>query len=200
MHVTPKVEQLMRSKHIQTVNEMLDNGSSPNSVHRYLLSVGFKISAPTVYRYSELRRNGMLGATAENTPAAESDVQMLPVDDTVRDRLMTELHALDMLIEKGYQAIQEMPPEDVTPKLMMDAIRLKNELTGGSHATLTEYGFRELKKLEATCVQLVVQYMLKFVDEDKQAEVLRAIAEIEERVYAGTPWQAEYEKVRLMNG
>lgn len=207
MKMTPKIEQIMRSEHAQTINEMLDAGRSPNNVQKYLASVGFDVSAPTLYKYSNMRRQGLL----EDVGNAAAETALMPVEKDeqsalvlspvgaeshAQKRLRTEIEALDALIDKGYEGIKKLDPNDVPPKLMMDAIRLKNELTGGSHAQLTEYGFSSLKQLEDKKWRLVVQFMMSFITEEQQAEVQRGVEEIEESVYSGTPWQDEYVRAK----
>lgn len=156
MNISPKIQLLMNSEHAEKINSMLDAGKSANNVHKYLNSQGFSISLPTVYKYSDMRREGLLEKVRMTAqPKTDEGAQMSDMcgpyaddaDDAAGARLLTELEALDALIEKGYKAITEMEPEEVTPKLMMDAIRLKNELTGGNHALLTGYGYSSLKAL-----------------------------------------------------
>lgn len=182
----------MHSECGETVNRMLDAGESPNSVHKYIQSQGFNISLPTVYKYAGIRRAGLMAPTeqeAEPFIMSEGDRQQ-------RQRMLTELEALDMLIEKGYQAIKKMNPEDVTPKIMMDAIKLKYELTGGNHAFLTEYGFNSIRQLEDKRWRLVIQFMMTYIDQERIPEVQQGVEQIEESILSGTPWQDEYLKAK----
>lgn len=189
--LTPKVDMLMRSEHIGKVNEMLDSGISPSSVHKYLESVGFEISRPTVYKYSKMRKEGLLDECAATTGELITDPAHDPGGIAQR-RLLTEIQALDALIEKGYQAVLDMDPKDVPPKLLLDAIRAKNELTGGAHATLTQYGYASLKQLDDQRWHMVMQFMMTFISDGQKEEVRRGVEEIEERIFNGTPWQDEY--------
>ena len=195
--LTPKIDMLMRSEHIGTVNEMLDAGMSVYSVEQYLRSVGFEISRPTLCRYRDMRKECLL----EGCEATLGELITEPAHDpsgTASRRMLTELQALDALIEKGYQAIQEMEASEVTPKMLLDAIRAKHELTGGTHAMLTHYGYTSLKQLEDQRWQMVMQFMMTFIADGQKDEVRRGVAEIEEQVFVGTPWQDEFLRSREM--
>lgn len=190
MSIPPKIEQLMRSEHAKRVNEMLDAGRSATEAHKYLASAGFSISRPTVYKYAEMRRGGLLeDAAAAQEAAAQARKEH---DERMQQRLLTELEAIDALIDKGYQAVKEMDAREVSPRLLMDAIRLKNELTGGNHAFLTSYGYASIKKLDDQRWETVIEFLLSYIAEDRQNEVLRGIESIEESIYQGTPWYEEY--------
>lgn len=195
MNITPKVEQLMRSEYAPEINRMLDAGDSPRSVHKYLESVGFKISAPTVYKYSNMRSAGLLEKEKPNVPDTVTGTPDEPpkeLEVTSAPRLRSELELLDRIIEKGFEAVKEIEPEEITPKIAMDAIRLKNELTGGNHACLTEYGYYQLKALHEREWEMVIRYLMTLIPEELHDEVRRHVEEIEESVYMGTPWQDEY--------
>lgn len=200
MKVSPKLELLMRSEHIGTVNGMLDAGDSPNAIKRYLDSVGFSISAPSMYKYADLYRQGLLDEAAaqmSTLPVTSDEAETIPAPDSeAAQRLRSELEALDTLIEKGCEAVRQIEPKDVTPKIMMEAIRLKNELTGGNHAFLTEYGYKSLKKLEDKKWQLVISFVMSYIQEEQRQQVQMGVAEIEESVYKGTPWHDEYLRAR----
>lgn len=190
--VSHRIQQLTESEYAPTVNSMLDAGKSAAEVCAYLNAQGFRISTTTLYKYSKMRREGLLESIA-NPPA-----ELRAEDIQPRDRLLTELQALDMLIEKGYEAIKEMTPEEVTPKMFMEAIRLKYELTGGSHAFLTEYGYNSIRQVEDQKWRAVLKFLMVYVPEERRAEVLEGVEQIERNVYEGTPWYGEYMKAKAM--
>lgn len=184
--ITPMIQQLMESEYAETINAMLDAGDSPNTVHKYLESNGYVVSNSLVYKYAGIRTQQLLAPDKDYSGIVSEN------ESNARKRLLKELDVLDMIIDKGYQAIQEIEPADITPKLTMDAIRLKNELTGGAHQFLTERGYKSLRRLEERKWNVVIQYMMTFIDEGRQAEVQQGVEDIEEWIYAGTPWQDDH--------
>lgn len=200
MKVTPKISELMRSEHIGEVNRMLDAGKSPGNVHKYLVAAGYQISAPTVYKYARMRQEKLLDSAQGETESEAGTEEAWEIDEAAKGRLLTEVQALDALIEKGAQAVREMDPKEVTPKLMMDAIRLKQELTGGDHAQLTVYGYKSLKSLEDQRWHRVLEFMMQFIRDDQMEEVRIGVEQIEASIFEGTPWQDEYLQAKAKAG
>lgn len=188
MNRTPKMNELAASPLAGKAHEMLDAGVSPRRVRQYLEENGFHVSDQFIYKYAAMRQTELLSLDEEN--AGELSEQ----DRKQRGRLLTEIQALDLIIEKGYEAIRNLEPEEITPKLLMEAIRLKNELTGGNHQFLTEYGFNSIRKLDTRRWEAVTQYMFAYIDDDKQTEVMEGIEKLERRIYRGTPFEADYDK------
>lgn len=183
--IQPKIDKLMHSEYAAAINAMLDEGQSPHRVYKYLRDAEFPISVQSVYKYAEIRKKEL-----------QNQVIVSDGADQERTRLLREIEALDLLIEKGYEAIKDMDAAEVSPKLLMEAIKLKNELTGGNHAFLTEYGYNSIRQLEDKRWRLVIPFMLSYIDEGRQQEVQQGVEQIEESVFSGTPWQEEYRKAR----
>lgn len=194
--ISPKLIELCKWKHIQEVNNRLDQGDTPNSVCTFINKNGFKISTPLIYEYAKLRKKAlvdglniehMIGIAGKplvdkNDPNTKSSMQ----------KLKSEIDALDCLIQAGYRTLQEWADRPIAPKTMMDAIKLKNELTDGNHGFLTNYGMEQLRAIEQNKYELIMNHLVSYIPEDKREEALAAIEQIEDEYYQGTEYYEEY--------
>lgn len=194
--ISPKLIELCKWKHIQEVNNRLDQGDTPNSVCTFINKNGFKISTPLIYEYAKLRKKAlvdglniehMIGIAGKplvdkNDPNTKSSVQ----------KLKSEIDALDCLIQAGYRTLQEWADRPIAPKTMMDAIKLKNELTDGNHGFLTNYGMEQLRAIEQNKYELIMNHLISYIPEDKRDEAVSAIEQIEDEYYQGTEYYEEY--------
>ena len=74
----------------------------------------------------------------------------------------------------------------------MAAIKLKNDLTDGTHGFLTNYGMEQLREVETHKYALIVKHLLSYIPQEKQAEALEKMAIIEENYYYHTDYYEEY--------
>lgn len=205
---THKMQDLYQSEYAPRVHEMLDAGYSCNKIAEYLKDAGYPIACSTLTKYAEIRRAMLMEQEEPIVPSNAivpyaKDTEVIPPsshEDRTRKMLLMEFEALDTIIVKGYEAVKKIQPEDITPKLMMDAIRLKNELTGGEHGGLTKYGYNTLRRVENDKWKKVIRFMLSFIPKEDHAEVLRGVEQIEEEAYSGTPWYDEYMRARSSYG
>lgn len=194
--LSPKLMSLMAWKHIQEVNDRLDAGDSPNSVANFINKNGFKISPPLVYDYARLRKKAMVdGINIEHMIGIASKPLISKQETKTKsssEKLKSEIDALDMVIQGGYNTLLEWADRPINPKTMMDAIRLKSELTDGNHGFLTNYGMEELRKVEAGKYNLIMEHLISYIPADKQQEAIDKIDEIEDTYYQSTPYYEEY--------
>ena len=111
---------------------------------------------------------------------------------TSKDKLKSEIDALDLIIQRGYDSLLQNPDKDVNPRILMEAIRLKNDLTDGNHGFLTNYGMEHLRNIENAKYQLIIEHLLEYIPEDKKSESLNQISFIEEEYYKQTDYYEEY--------
>lgn len=199
--VSPKLVELSKQKFIAKVNEMLDNDESPNQVCAYINKQGFKISVPMIYEYAKIRKKAMVnGLTMQelvtNVTAnrdAESALTTLSDEPTkqYKSHLRNELDALDMIIQNGFETLKKLG-DNIPPRLLMDAIRLKNELTDGNHMFLTPYGIQQLKEIEANKYQLLMEHLIEYIPEDKREQAISELAILEDEYYQKTPYYEEF--------
>ena len=74
----------------------------------------------------------------------------------------------------------------------MAAIKLKAELTGGNHGFLTNFGMEHLRDIENKKYSLIINHLLSYIPEDKKAEAVSKISEIEDKYYQSTDYYEEY--------
>ena len=75
---------------------------------------------------------------------------------------------------------------------MMDAIKLKNELTDGNHGFLTNYGMEQLRAIEQNKYDLIIQHLISYIPEELREEAIDKIDEIEDEYYQTTDYYEEY--------
>ncbi|MMZ43586.1 hypothetical protein D1872_51460 [compost metagenome] len=182
-----KLEKLVKWEHVATVNEMLMTGISPHEVSRWCKERGFSISHPKLYEYKELLQEAitrritverLLGiGVPKRTPIV---LQALGIQG-VKQHVKNELEVLDTVIHLGMSALSQSPTIKVETALK--AIELKNKLTDGKHAGLTNYGLDQLRELEQAKFNAMIEVVLKYVPEDKHEELDAAIAAAERQFY-----------------
>lgn len=198
--ISPKLASLCSWKNIQEVNNRLDSGDSPNSVATFINKNGFKISTPLVYEYAKLRKKALVdGINIEHMigiaskPLFDKDD---PATKSTAEKLKSELDALDKIIQGGYNTLLEWADRPINPKTMMDAIKLKYDLTDGNHGFLTNYGIEQLKQVEAQKYQLIMEHLISYIPEDKRQEAVDQIDVIEDEYYQTTPYYEEFLKAK----
>lgn len=201
---SPKLLELTKWEKIDKVNSMLDDGVSPAKVCEWINKNGFSISVPLIYDYNKMRKQAMIEGI--QVTKIINPIQRIPVINSKekqtehyqdnRNKLKNELDALDHLIQKGYETLVAYEDRPVSPKLMMEAISLKNNLTKGNHMNLTDYGIEYLKELEQKKFQVVLETLLQFVPEDERNQAIEAIEQAEDEFYKDTEYYDEYLKAK----
>lgn len=197
---SPKLIELCKWKHIDEVNKRLDQGDSPNSVCDFINQNGFKISRPLIYQYAKLRKKAIVdGLNIEHMLGIASQ----PIIDrsstsnkSAAAKLKSEIDALDLLIQGGFRTLQEWGDRPIAPKTMMDAIKLKNDLTDGNHGFLTNYGMEQLRAIEQNKYQLIIDHLVSYIPEENREEAVNQIEQIEDTYYQGTDYYEEYLKAK----
>ena len=199
LKLSPKLSALCQWELITEVNKRLDNGESPASVAVFINKNKFKISTPMVYEYAKMRKKALIdGINVEHMLAPTSQVidKSDPQTQNTMSKLKSEIDALDTLIQSGYKTLIEYSDKPISPKVMMDAIRLKYTLTDGNNGFLTNYGMEDLKRLEQEKYTLIIQHLVSYIPEELRQEALDKIDEIEDTYYQSTPYYAEYLKAK----
>ena len=194
--ISPKLIELCKWKHIQEVNNRLDQGDTPNSVCTFINKNGFKISTPLIYEYAKLRKKALVDGLNIEHMIGIAGKPLVDKDDpntkSSMQKLKSEIDALDCLIQAGFRTLQEWGDRPIAPKTMMDAIKLKNELTDGNHGFLTNYGMEQLRAIEQNKYELIMNHLISYIPEDKRDEAVSAIEQIEDEYYQGTEYYEEY--------
>lgn len=201
---SPKLLELTKWEKIDKVNSMLDDGISPAKVCEWINKNGFSISVPLIYDYNKMRKQAIIEGI--QVTKIINPIQRIPVINSKekqtehyqdnRNKLKNELDALDHLIQKGYETLVAYEDRPVSPKLMMEAISLKNNITKGNHMNLTDYGIEYLKELEQKKFQVVLETLLQFVPEDERNQAIEAIEQAEDEFYKDTEYYDEYLKAK----
>lgn len=195
-----KLEKLVKWEYIEQVNEMLMAGVSPKQVQVWCDERGFKISHPKLYEYKEILQTAitkritverLLGiGVPKRTPIV---LQALGIQN-VKNMVKNEIEILDTIIHMSMAALQASPTIKIETALK--AIELKNKLTEGKHAGLTNYGLDQLRELEQAKFNAIVSVVLEYLPEDKHEELEAAIAKAERDFYHSRAPELveEYEK------
>lgn len=200
LKISPKLKDLAVWEHIDEVNRMLDMGETPNSVHKWINKHGFKISPPLVYDYAKLRKYAVVNSmTMEKILGIEKSKQpKMKAGESFNQRktkLTSELDAIDAIIDMGYNSIQTIWKDKPIPiSILMQAIKLKNELTDNQHGFLTPYGIEQLTLMEKEKYQVLTDTLLQFVPEEQREEALNAMEEAEENYYKNCSSSQYYEE------
>lgn len=200
LKISPKLKDLAVWEHIDEVNRMLDMGETPNSVHKWINKHGFKISPPLVYDYAKLRKYAVVNSmTMEKILGIEKSKQpKMKTGESFNQRktkLTSELDAIDAIIDIGYNSIQTIWKDKPIPiSILMQAIKLKNELTDNQHGFLTPYGIEQLTLMEKEKYQVLTDTLLQFVPEEQREEALNAMEEAEENYYRNCSSSQYYEE------
>ena len=205
---SPKLVAFAKWEKIDEVNKMIDQGDSAPRIQKWVKENGFNISPPLVYDYCTIRKeqisknivkSDMVSLLTEDESDSVKRIPILaaPKDYTAveykedKKRIRNELQLLDFIIQKGWDYLQTTN-KPITPAVAMEAIALKNTLTGGAHMQFTEYGLTELREVENGKFKVVLKTVMEFVPENKRAKAIEAIAYAENEYYKYTPYYEDY--------
>lgn len=182
-----KLERLVKWIHRNEVDEMLLAGVSPHKVSAWCSSHGFSISHPKLYEYKAMLQEAitkqitverLLGiGVPKRTPIVLAALGMSEVKQVVKN----ELELLDSIIHLGMNALYSMP--SIKVETALKAIELKNKLTDGKHAGLTNYGLDQLRELEQAKFDAMIQVVMQYIPEDKIEELEAAVSKAERDFY-----------------
>lgn len=182
-----KLEKLVKWEHCDRVNEMLMSGVSPHKVSDWCKENGFSISHPKLYEYKEYLQEAitreitverLLGIGA---PKRKPIVLQALGIHSAKNLVKSEMEVLDAIIQRGFDALTANPSIKLQDALR--AIELKNKLTDGQHAGLTNYGLDQLRELEQAKFNAIVNVVLTYIPEDKHEELEQAISTAERKFY-----------------
>ena len=175
---------------------MLDSGDNPNSVYKWVKEQGFSISVVWLGEYAKLRKKALVDGVSMEHILGIAGKPMFDINDVstkpVKEKLKSEIDALDMIIQGGYETLKKSVKNGIPPKVLMAAIKLKNDLTDGNHGFLTNFGMEHLRDIENAKYALIMKHLLSYIPDDKREEAVSQIAEIEDKYYQTTDYYEEY--------
>lgn len=205
------------------VDKMLDDGEEVSTIFRWIKEQGFSVSMPTIYRYSQERKEAImrgedivevyklkkltyeeaeLAKKNKTKPVAEQRKRERKVREKREeikkerfrtDRVKSDLELLDAVLQKGMETLNKM--EAVAPKDFLKAVELKHKITGGRHNNMTVYGFEEIRLREAARESALVAILLEYIPDSKHEEVLARMEEETVKFYENLGLKEQYEKL-----
>ena len=192
----------MDSPYIDEVNRMIDIRASIQSIKAYLDEQGFIISSTYLGRYRKIRKS--LSAEENNL---EDFVNKAPVAKLIEDqereiqegsqvnKLKSDLEFLDMVIQSGSDQLKTLIKENdylITIDNVFKAIELKDKLTDGALAGLTQFGIKNLQEITEKKYMQLLQSMFKYVPDSEKQKVLAELEVVEEDYYKETDYYEDY--------
>lgn len=192
----------MDSPYIDEVNRMIDIRASIQSIKAYLDEQGFKISSTYLGRYRKIRKSY---SAEENN--LEDFINKAPVKKLIEDqereiqegsqvnKLKSDLEFLDMVIQSGSDQLKTLIKENdylITIDNVFDAIKLKDKITDGALAGLTQFGIKNLQEITEKKYMQLLQSMFQHVPDSEKQKVLSELEEVEEEYYKGTDYYEDY--------
>ena len=189
------VQKVLRCPRLGELNTKIDEGSNTNDTLRWLQNFGYSYSASDINDYTIYRRKLAVIAIEEEYIRPIGSHPLM-ITQPPRERLKSEIEALDYLIQAGYESLKRFRGKPIEPSTMMAAIKLKNELTGGHHGYLTNYGVEHLQNIESKKYELIIQHLLKYIPEDLRETAISGISDLEENYYKNTEYYEDYLKAK----
>lgn len=192
----------MDSPFIDEVNRMIDLKSSIKDIRAYLEKQGFSLSNDYISKYRKIRKS--LSAEENNL---EDFIKKAPVKKLIEDqekeiqsgsqvnKLKSDLEFLDMVIQSGSDQLKTLIKENdylITIDNVFKAIELKDKLTDGALAGLTQFGIKNLQEVTEQKYMQLLQSMFKHVPDSEKQKVLSELEEVEEEYYKGTDYYEDY--------
>lgn len=203
--LTAHMIEMARWELSKEAHALMDEGLSVVYITRFYLVNGFPTTENEVREYQAIRRrvklcnmtmDRLIASSVKAPVISDNDVvQLLDTPDVDDGILRNELDAVDYVIQKGYTDLRNSV-DTVSPQLMLQAIKLKNDLTGGMLGGMTNYGLAELRDLESRKAKMLIDFLFQFVPEEQRAAVAAELIRMEEEFYAGTPYYEMYLRSR----
>lgn len=184
-----KLERLCKWEHVGSVNEMLVGGMSPHQVSKWCKERGFDISHPKLYEYKDMLLTAIQKSITVERLLGIGVPKRVPIVlqalgiQGVKKMVKNELEVLDMILHMGMANLENLSVASVKVETMLKAIEIKNKLTEGKHAGLTNYGLDQLRELEQAKFNAIISVVTKYIPEDKHEELEMAIAQAERDFY-----------------
>lgn len=181
---------------------MIDIRISLSEIKKYLDEQGFNISLTYLGRYRRIRKSY---SAEENN--LEDFINKAPVKKLIEDqereiqsgsqtnKLKSDLEFLDMVIQSGSDQLKTLIKENdylITIDNVFKAIELKDKLTDGALAGLTQFGIKNLQEITEKKYMQLLQSMFKYVPDSEKQKVLSELEEVEEEYYKGTDYYEDY--------
>ncbi|MNW28139.1 hypothetical protein D3C74_49530 [compost metagenome] len=213
-----KLPELLKWKKRPFLDKMLDDGVSPNACAKWCNENGFVVSVPTIYAYAKKRKESIIkdvqaeelmrdkrkGENYKEKDDPSNIEKYNPTNEDRRkanatvDRVKSDMELLDMVIQKGMNALNVM--EYIKPEIAIKAIEMKNKITGGSHQGFTTYGLEEIRLREAARENAVMVILLEFVPEEQHDAVIARMEQATRDYYAGIGLGEAYEETLKEGG
>lgn len=192
----------MDSPFIDEVNKMIEVKTSLKDIKAYLNKQGFNISTAYLGRYRKIRKSY---SAEENN--LEDFIKKAPVAKLIEDqekeiqsgsqgnKLKSDLEFLDMVIQSGSDQLKTLIKENdylITIDNVFKAIELKDKLTDGALAGLTQFGIKNLQEITEQKYMQLLQSMFKYVPDNEKQKVLSELEVVEEDYYKGTDYYEDY--------
>ena len=183
-----KLQALTRWYKVKDVNNMLMAGESPRKVAIYCCQHGFEISEAKMYEYRKTLQQAigkqvsverLLGV---NAPKENPYMMQVMMESNVKNLVKSEMEVLDAIIQKGY-TLMNLPNAEVEIKDVIKAIETKNKITGGTHGGLTGYGLSQLRELENTKMEVMMDIIGKYLSAEQMEEMYEEVSKAEREFY-----------------
>lgn len=181
---------------------MIDIRISLSEIKKYLDEQGFNISLTYLGRYRRIRKSY---SAEENN--LEDFINKAPVKKLIEDqereiqsgsqtnKLKSDLEFLDMVIQSGSDQLKTLIKENdysITIDNVFKAIELKDKLTDGALAGLTQFGIKNLQEITEKKYMQLLQSMFKYVPDSEKQKVLAELEVVEEDYYKETDYYEDY--------
>lgn len=203
--LTAHMVEMARWDYAQEAHHLMDSGYSPRVVAKFYERKGFYASEGEVAQYMAIRKRVLLNnltmerliASSFRTPAIKdkSIINVITTPDVDTAYLRNELDAVDAVIQKGYKTLVESD-DPVSPQLMLQAIKLKHDLTGGMLGGFTNYGLAELREIENQKSTLMMEHMMQYIAPEQRKQVVQELLKLEDDFYSTTPYYEMYLRSR----
>lgn len=192
----------MDSPLIDDVNRLIDLDTAISDIKKYLDSKGFFMSRQYISKYKKIRKSlaaeeQILDEFIEKSTVAklikkqEEDIK----EDSSVNKLKNDLEFLDMVIQTGTDQLKTLIADNdymISVQEVFKAIELKDKLTDGALEGYTEFGIKNLQKVTENKYIELINYMFKYIPDDKRNELISELEGIEEEYYKTTDYYEYY--------
>lgn len=197
-----KLEKLSKEKWIEKLHEKILAGEPLTALHLFVKSKKFEISQSYLNRYrqyylSKEREKDKISDFLDGGNVGDFINKDEPI--TYKDKIKSNLEYIDNIIQEGdrqFKKLQKKMEEDesilLPPNVVFEAIKLKNQLTGGSDYNLTDYGIEYLQKITEEKYKELMRVMFSYIPEDKKDELIIKLNYKEEEFYSKTDYYEDY--------
>lgn len=192
----------MKSQYIDEVDRLIDLNSTIKDIKAYLDKQGFNISISYLSKYRKIRQ-----AYSAEENNLEDFINKAPVKKLIEDqekeiqsgsqvnKLKSDIEFLDMVIQSGSDQLKTLIKENdylITIDNVFKAIELKDKLTDGALAGLTQFGIKNLQEITEKKYMQLLQSMFKYVPDNEKQKVLAELEVVEEDYYKETDYYEDY--------